>query len=208
MIGANGLIATNQRVIGTATSVEVQLTPAVKVAANILEADSERDVAILWIDPDLTASMRPLALGCEQATKSRVVDDQEIVTIGAPLREAKGTQYGTVIRVSAHTIASDLVLPTGSSGGPVFAPGGGVVGITSPVDERLEPRRGSARVVRVRNVCNVVASAEKKMKDAARPNGTTPSRGAGTAVSRERTQGCRCTPRGKPEPIPDVHVRL
>ena len=33
LIDANGLIATNQRVIGTATSVEVQLTPAVKVAA-------------------------------------------------------------------------------------------------------------------------------------------------------------------------------
>ena len=39
LIDAKGLIATNQRVIGTATSVEVQLTPAVKVAASVLAAD-------------------------------------------------------------------------------------------------------------------------------------------------------------------------
>ena len=37
-----GLIATNQRVIGGATSVEVQLTPTVKVAARVLAADRAR----------------------------------------------------------------------------------------------------------------------------------------------------------------------
>ena len=36
---AKGLIATNQRVVGTATSVEVQLTPTLKVAATVLAAD-------------------------------------------------------------------------------------------------------------------------------------------------------------------------
>src|SRR5262249_15992403 len=36
VIDSNGLIVTNQRVIGAATSVEVQLTPNVKVAARIL----------------------------------------------------------------------------------------------------------------------------------------------------------------------------
>ena len=51
LIDAKGLLATNQRVVGTATSVEVQLTPSVKVAANVLLADPVRDVAILRIDP-------------------------------------------------------------------------------------------------------------------------------------------------------------
>jgi hypothetical protein len=171
VIGANGLIATNQRVIGTATSVEVQLSPAVKVAATILEADSERDVAVLWIDPKLTASMRPMAPGCQQPNTPPVLDGQEIVTIGVPLHQRKGTQYGTAIRVSAHNIASDFVLPTGSSGGPVFA-AGVVVGLTSLVDEKVGLRRGTARVVRIHNVCDVVASAEKKIKEAAQPSGT------------------------------------
>ncbi len=51
LIDAKGLLATNQRVVGTATSVEVQLTPTAKVVANVLVADPVRDVAILRIDP-------------------------------------------------------------------------------------------------------------------------------------------------------------
>src|SRR6185295_15379266 len=70
VIDAKGLIATSQRVIGTATSVEVQLTPAVKVAASILATDADRDVAILWVDPSVTSAVRPLALGCAPAAAS------------------------------------------------------------------------------------------------------------------------------------------
>ena len=51
VIDAKGLVATNQRAIGGATAVEVQLTSAIKVAARVLVADAVRDVAVLWIDP-------------------------------------------------------------------------------------------------------------------------------------------------------------
>jgi S1-C subfamily serine protease len=171
VVDARGFVATNQRVVGTATSVEVQLTPAVKVAASVLAADPRLDVAILWIDPRI-ASVRPLPLGCAQAAKPPVVDGQEIFTLGAPLREPKGMTSGTVSRVEAHGIEADLVLATGSAGGPVFTRRGGVVGITSFVDEKDERRRGDSRVVGIDDVCNVVAAAEKKMKGAAPPNGT------------------------------------
>src|SRR5204862_4292238 len=53
---AKGLIATNQRVVGNATSVEVQLTPAVKVTGKVVVADPARDVAVLWIDPAVLGS--------------------------------------------------------------------------------------------------------------------------------------------------------
>ena len=172
VVDAKGVIATNQRVVGTATSVEVQLTPAVKVAAIVLAADPRRDVAVLWIDPTIAALVRPVSLGCAQATKPPVVDGQDIFTIGAPLRQQKDMTSGTVSRVEAQTIVSDLVLPTGSEGGPVFTAGGDVVGITSVVDDKDQRKRGDSRVVRVDDVCDVVASAEKKMKDAAPPNGT------------------------------------
>jgi len=172
LIDANGLIATNQRVIGTATSVEVQLSPAVKVAASVLAADPVRDVAVLWIDPKVAASVRPVPLGCAQASKPPVVDGQELFTIGAPLREQKGMTSGTVSRVESHAIVSDFRLASGSAGGPVFTAGGSVVGITSIMDEKNESRRGASRVVRIDDVCDVVASAEKKMKDAAPPDGT------------------------------------
>jgi hypothetical protein len=76
-----------------------------------------------------------------------------------------------VTRVDAHDIAADLRLAPGSVGGPVFTAAGGVVGISSVVDEKDDRRRHS-RVVRIDDVCEVVASAEKKMNGAAPPSGS------------------------------------
>jgi hypothetical protein len=100
------------------------------------------------------------------------VDGQELFTIGAPLREQKGMTSGTVSRVEPHAIVSDFRLASGSAGGPVFTAGGGVVGITSIVDDKNESRRAASPVVPIDDACDVVASAEKKMKDAAPPDGT------------------------------------
>jgi hypothetical protein len=172
VIGANGLIATNQRVIGTATSVEVQLTPAVKVAATVLAADAAHDVAVLWIDPKVIASVSPVPLSCDQPAKPPVVDGQELFTIGVPLRQQKGMTSGTVSHVDSHGIQSDLNLASGSAGGPVFTARGDLVGITSIVDEDDQTTRGNARIVRSEDACAAVASAEKKMKTAAAPSGT------------------------------------
>lgn len=166
VIDAKGLIATNQRVIGTAAMVEVQLTPAVKVAARVLAADRVRDVAVLWIDPAVVASVRPVPVECGHAAKPAVVDGQELFTIGAPLRELKGMTPGTVSRIEPQSIAADFMLATGSAGGPVFTATGSVVGLTSVVDDKEESARGSARVVRIEGACDVVAAAEKKMTGA------------------------------------------
>src|SRR6266850_6344775 len=116
VIDARGLIATNQRVIGTSTSVEVQITPAVKVVASVLVADPVRDVAVLWIDPKAVASVRPVPLGCAQAAKPSVADGQELFTIGAPLRGQKGMTSAIVSRVEPHAIVSNLRLALGSAG--------------------------------------------------------------------------------------------
>ena len=72
LIDERGLIATNQRAIGSANSVEVQLSPTVKVAASVLAADPVRDVALLWIDPKV-AALRPVSPGCAQAAMPPVV---------------------------------------------------------------------------------------------------------------------------------------
>jgi S1-C subfamily serine protease len=171
VVDAKGLIATNQRVIGAAMSVEVQFTPTLKVTASVLASDAMRDVAVLRVDPAVVASLRPLPLGCGQAARPAVVDAQEIFTIGAPLREQKDMASGRVRGVEPHAIASDLMLAPGSSGGPVFTAGGEVIGITSLVNEKDDRKRGDSRVVRIGDVCDVVASAEKQMNDAP-PSGT------------------------------------
>jgi hypothetical protein len=151
LFDAKGLIATNQRVIGDATTVEVQLSPDVKVAARVLAADRALDVAVLWIDPSLVTSVKPLPLGCALAAKP-LLGGEELFTIGAPLRGPKRMTAGT----------PDLRLPSGSEGGPVFSSDGVVVGITST----------PSRVVRTNAVCEAVAAAEKKMTDAAPPAAT------------------------------------
>ena len=51
LFDARGLVATSQRAVGTATSVEIQFSPTVKVAATVLVADVPLDVAVLRIDP-------------------------------------------------------------------------------------------------------------------------------------------------------------
>ena len=160
VVDAKGLIATNQRAVGTATSAEVQLTASIKVAARVLAADAAKDVAILWIDPSVVSSVKPLPLGCAQPKTAG--EKQEIYAIGVPLRHEKDVTDGTL---------SDLIMIHGTEGGPVFTPDGSFVGITSPSPKSDDNARGSARVVKVADVCEVIASAEKKMENASPPSG-------------------------------------
>ncbi len=170
VIDPRGLVATNQRVVGKAASVEVQFGPANKVEARVLATDPARNVAVLWIDPNALGAVRPLPLGCVPASKPSVVDGQEIFTIGSPLREPKAITSGLVRDTSATGIVFDARLPTGSAGGPVFSADGKLLGISDVVDEKDDAARGDSRVVPVDAACEVVAAAEKKMTGAA-PSG-------------------------------------
>jgi Trypsin-like peptidase domain len=170
VIDVNGLIATSQRAIGTATSVEVQLTPAVKVAGRVLLADPARDVAVIRIDPQVLASVRPVPLGCALPSKPTLGDGQMIFTIGSPLREQKGITSGTVSRAASQDMVSDFTFARGSVGGPVFAAGGAIVGLSSIAEEKDEGRRQDFRVVGIDKACEVAAAAGKTA-DAAAPDG-------------------------------------
>ena len=170
LIDSNGLIATNQRAVGTATAVEVQLTPAVKVAGRVLATNAERDVALVRVDPKAVESLRPLELGCGQVARKPVVEGQEIYAIAAPLRQHKGMTPGVVLRVAAHAIESDFRLAIGGAGGPVFAGDGAVLGLTSIVDEKDATARGDLKVIRAEDACDIIASAQT-IKDAGAPDG-------------------------------------
>lgn len=159
VVDAKGLVVTNQRVIGNATAVEVQLTPSVTVAARVLAADRARDVAVLWIDPATTASVRPIPLNCADSSTRPIADGEKLVAIGAPLRGEK-------------EVSTDLRLAPGSVGGPVFSTGGGLVGLSSVVDKEDERRRSGARIVPIDDACEVVKSAEKTMQTAPPPSAT------------------------------------
>jgi S1-C subfamily serine protease len=171
LVDAAGLIATSQRVIGDATSVEVQISRSIKVAGTVLEADPQRDIAIVGIDPSAMASMTPVPLVCPRGSLPPVARGQEIFTLAAPLRQQKDWTFGTVSRADVRTIAADLSLATGGVGGPVFTTSGDLVGITTLPEDREEPRRGAARVVPIDGACELVAAAAKKAKEAPAPSG-------------------------------------
>lgn len=172
LVDERGLIATDQRSIGNATTVEVQLAAAVKVPGRVLVADSARNIAIIWVDPKTVASLRPVPMGCAALTEqSPLGDGQAILTIGAPLREPKGLTSGNVSRVEASITMSDFILADGSIGGPVFAANGTLTGLTSGVNEENGRLQDKVRVVGLGDLCRVFASAESKTTDSAPPNG-------------------------------------
>jgi S1-C subfamily serine protease len=171
LVDPAGLIATSQRVIGDATSVEVQISRSIKVAGTVLEVDAQRDIAIVGIDPTVMATMKPVPLGCPSGRVPPVTREQDIFTLAAPLRQQKGWTPGTVNRTDPRYLMADLSLANGGEGGPVFTASGELVGITTLPGERDEPMRGVTRVARINGVCEVVAAATKKAKEAPAPSG-------------------------------------
>ena len=170
VIGSNGLVLTSQRAIGGATTAEVQLTPTVKLAATVLAADADRDVAVLWIDRDAAASVQPLPLPCAPVTAPQVAVGAELFAIAAPFRQRKAMTSGTVTALDSGSVLTDIILGSGGAGGPVFNAGGDVVGVTSSLEDSERTRGRDSRVVRSETACAVLALAEAKMKAVPAPH--------------------------------------
>jgi hypothetical protein len=168
LIDAGGLLLTNARVVGPATSVEIQLTAKTKVAGTVLVADHERNVAVIWIDPSNVQGVKPVPLTCDQNAPS-AAKEQEIFIISVPMHRPKQLTSGEVSRVDPLTV--DVDLARRSAGGPAFSETGELIGIAwvSEEDDKIGP--GETRVVRRDRVCEVVAAARTKMAGATPPSG-------------------------------------
>ena len=169
VVDARGLIVTNQRVVGTATSVEAQFASDIRVRATVLALDPVRDVAILWVNPSVVTSLRPLPLGCGQA-RPPVVNGQDLYTTGVDMTGEKRLMLGDVTGVGPRLVLSDLRLLRATAGSPVFA-AGGLIGFTT-VDDRDPDARSDARIVRIDQACEVMTTVEKKVAEAMPPDAT------------------------------------
>jgi S1-C subfamily serine protease len=169
LVDPRGLIVTNQRVVGTATSAEAQFTPDIKVTATVLASDLTSDVAFLWVNPSVVASLRPLPLGCGQA-RPAVATGQDLYALGAQMTGQKRLTFGGVTGVGPRLLLSDLTVVRTGAGGPVFTTGG-LIGFSS-IDARDPDGRSNARVVRIDQACALLAAAEKKMSGATPPPAT------------------------------------
>jgi S1-C subfamily serine protease len=170
VVDAAGLVLTNHHVVGSAPVVEVQFTPVPKVSARVIANDEKRDLAVLWIDPAVIASIPPVPLDCASGSTPSFAAGQKVVAIGAPFHAQTDISIGEVTRIDPQAEA-DFGFASGAMGGPVFSTGGTLVGLTSIVDDDNQRRR-DARIVPSGDVCEVVGSAKQALQPAQRPAAT------------------------------------
>jgi hypothetical protein len=171
LVDAHGLIATDRHVVGGATSVDVQVSPTLKVPARVLSAEVSRDVAVLWIDPGVVAARPVVPLPCLPAAAPSLEDGEEILALGAPLRTSTDLARGEVTVLHPRGIETDLRLLFGSAGGPVFNEAGAVVGLTS-LAEADANRRSDVIVVRAITICDALSASRTKTSGTVPPEPT------------------------------------
>lgn len=165
-----GLVVTIGGAVGTAASVEVQVTPTTKLAARVLLADPTRDVAVIWIDPKAAASTASVPLACDGAGTSRMKEDDKVYAIGAPLDAEKTTAPGTVREIAGRVVETDFLLRASGAGGPVFGADGTVIGISSFGEDEHDGRDSAdTRLTRVEEVCAALSAAAAVMTNAEPP---------------------------------------
>ena len=172
VVDARGLVATNQRLVGAATIVEVQLSSTEKFQARVVAADAEKNVAVLWVDPRAIATAPPVKLAyADESPKAPVADSDRIFAIQASVRDVKRLASGTVKKIETHTITPDITVDRDSSGAPLFNAAGEVVAITSVGDDLSDRNDLSVRAVRIDDARSVIAGAVKALQGAAPPAG-------------------------------------
>ena len=173
VVDTRGLLATDRSAVGNATSVELQISSAVKVPARVLIAEASQDVAIVWVNPDVLIAPTPLPLACSPQPAAALDEGDEIVTITPSPRESAEVESGEITGFHPRGIETDIRLPFGATGGPVF--GGdyaSVVGVTSLGAETDARRRGDVHVVRAGIICEALAAARLKLPGTEPPTPT------------------------------------
>ena len=176
LVDARGLIATNQRLVGTEKAFEVELggsegSRPVKVPARVLVADAETNVAILRIDPGVAAAARPMRLRFADAGPS-VGDKDRVYVINAPMDDEKKLASGTVKRINARAILSDVRIEDDSLGGPLLTASGEVVAITTPADDTASTGSSETPAIRIDTARDAIAAAGSKLSQEPPPPAT------------------------------------
>lgn len=166
----DGLILTNQHVVGPSVYVAVQFDSEHKVAATLLAADPERDIAVLWADISAFSAAKPAQLAVNNELEPPVVEGEKVFTIGSPLHQRKVITTGIVSKVEKHAIISDININHGNSGGPLFNSLGRVAGITTFGDTSQQGGPGISGILRIEDASPVIEEARKKMGSLPRPS--------------------------------------
>ncbi len=166
LIDPNGLILTNQHVIGPSELISVQFDGKRKVAARLLAFDPEKDVAVVWANMSAFPEAIVAPIAKPETGQDIAVEGERVFTIGSPLSQKKILTSGIVSKVEERVIISDININHGNSGGPLFNSLGAVVGLTT---FKEEPNSVTG-IVRIEQSFPIIEQARKKMKDFSMPD--------------------------------------
>jgi S1-C subfamily serine protease len=169
LFDSRGLLATTQRPIGSATTVEVQITSDLKVPGRVVAADQTKNAAVIRIDPSVLETAKAVPLGCGSSTATPLGRGQTVYTIGFAAPEPKSLVSGEVKRAEGRAIVTDLILTDADAGGPLFFGDGTLAGITYSVDDPDARSSDRIRVIPVADVCAVVDAAGARLTADAAP---------------------------------------
>ncbi|MGH3646967.1 MAG: S1C family serine protease [Micromonosporaceae bacterium] len=141
VVSADGLVLTNNHVVGDADEIEVRFQDGGRETAELVEADPELDLAVIKIEDakDLPAAR----IG--NSSKLRVGDT--VIAIGSPLGLEGSVTAGIVSGLDrtiparegvgggeiSGVIQTDAAINPGNSGGPLLNSTGEVVGINTAI---------------------------------------------------------------------------
>ena len=145
IIGAEGLIVTNNHVIADAESIVVTLEDGFFFPATLVGSDPVVDIALLKIEAG--RPLPPVAWG--QSALARVGDP--VIAIGTPFGLGGSVTAGIISSVKRNIsggpydtfIQTDAAINSGNSGGPLFNLDGEVIGINTAI---LSPSGGSVGI--------------------------------------------------------------
>jgi S1-C subfamily serine protease len=147
VLDGDGYVATNAHVVTTGGGVDpdraeevfVEFSDGNRVAAEIVGADPNVDVALLKIEPR-GLSLTPLPLG----RSSSIAVGEPVAAIGSPFGESQSLTIGVVSAVDrniqsltrfaiGNAVQTDAAINPGNSGGPLLDARGRVIGINAQI---------------------------------------------------------------------------
>jgi S1-C subfamily serine protease len=169
IISKDGLVLTNQHVVGPSEYLALQFDPMRKIPAVLLASDPERDVAVLWCDLSAIPEAISLDIAKPDELNPPLVEGERVFTIGSPLNQQKVITSGIAGKIEKTAIISDININHGNSGGPLFNSQGQVVGITTFGDFTSQGGPGISGILRIEEAKSTINAAKAKMLIVKRP---------------------------------------
>jgi len=177
--GKTAYIVTNNHVVEKQDGLEVLLKDGSKVKATLVGTDSYTDLAVLKVESDKVANIKPATFGDSSSLKV----GEPAIALGSPL----GSQYANSVTsgiisslnrqvvnqnedgqtININAIQTDAAINPGNSGGPLVNMAGQVIGINSSKIVQTESNvsvEGIGFAIPSNDVVNVINQLEKDGK--------------------------------------------